>query len=115
LQVELEENQFDLVVIAQRLHALSPENAGILLRRGVAAVKPAGRLAMIDLFRGPTRPNVAEAFEALKLELDTRQGKMRTLEESQAALTEAGLQRIQFSFLAASRINLGLMVGQKAT
>ncbi len=111
--VDLPANQFDIVILAQRLHALGNEAALGMLRRAVAACKRGGRVVVIDLFRGPARPNLAEAVEAMKLDLETQAGQMRSLAESQAAFQDAGLSEIQFSFLAASRVNLGLMVGVK--
>ncbi len=54
-----------------------------------------------------------EAIEALRLDLETRDGRVRTLEETQKLLGEAGLSGIQFSFLAASHVNLGLAIGVK--
>ena len=68
----------------------------------------------VDLFRGPGKPNLAECIEALKLKLGTT-GRMRTLEETQAKLVAHDLREVQFTFLAASRINLGLAVGTKPT
>lgn len=112
-EVDLPPNYFDLVVIAQRLHALGHSESQSLLGRAIGAAKPAGHVVVIDLFRGPAKANLAEAVEAIKLELDTQSGRMRTLEESEAAFHDAGLQEIQFSFLAASQMNLGLMVAEK--
>ena len=105
--------QFDLVLLAQRLTSLSDPAAADLLRRGVAACRSGGRVVVIDTFRGPTKPNLAEAIEALTLELQTSGGKLRSLEETQKMLAEAGLGGIQFTFLAASQLNLGMAVGVK--
>lgn len=112
-EVQLPESGFDLVLLPQRLHALDDRGAERLVARAVAATAPGGRIVVIDLFRGPTKPKLAESVEALRLELDTRAGRMRSLEETQTLLARAGLENIQFSFLAASRINLGMMVGIK--
>ncbi len=111
--VELPEAEFDLVLIAQRLHCLSLEQARGWLVRAIAAAKPGGRVAVIDLFRGPAKPNLAECVEALKLDLGTQEGHMRTLQATQSLLQSLGLQRVQFAFLPASRVNLGLVVGEK--
>lgn len=110
---ELEAESYDMVILAERLHGLGEVTATALIQRASAALRPDGRLVIIDLFRGPTKPNLSESIEALKLELDTQDGSMRTLKESEDALKAAGLSEIQFSFLAASEINLGLMVGVK--
>jgi len=111
--VDLPEGEFDLVLLAQRVNGLGVEAAQSLLVRAVTAAKAGGRMVVIDLFRGPTKANLAESVEALKLELDTREGKIRSLQDAQALLESLGLQRVQFTFLAASRVNLGLAVGFK--
>jgi ubiquinone/menaquinone biosynthesis C-methylase UbiE len=112
-RVTVPDSEFDLVLLAQRLHCLSRDRAQSLLGRAIAAAKPGGRIVIIDLFRGPTKPNLAESLEALKLEIDTRDGQMRSLEETQKQLKALGLERVQFTFLAASRVNMGLAVGVK--
>ncbi len=112
-QVAVPDNEFDMVLLAQRLHCLSRDRAQSLLSRAIAAAKPGGRIVVIDLFRGPAKPNLAESIAALKLELDSRAGHMRTLEETQKQLKSLGLERVQFTFLAASRVNMGLAVGRK--
>lgn len=70
-------------------------------------------MVVIDTFRGPTKPNLVEAIEALTLELQTSGGKLRSLDETQKMLGEAGLGGIRFTFLAANQLNLGMAVGVK--
>jgi ubiquinone/menaquinone biosynthesis C-methylase UbiE len=112
-EVKLPNGEFDLVLIAQRISSLSEEKAGTLLSRAIAAGKAGGRIVVIDLFRGPTKPNLAESVEALKLELETHHGQMRTIEAIQNQLDSLELQQIQFTFLPASRVNMGMAVGVK--
>ncbi len=111
--VELPADQFDLVLMAQRLHSLDDDASKKLLERAIAAAKPGGKVVVIDLFRSPARPGVSEAVEALRLNLGTEGGRMRDLEETQALLREFGLQQVQFAFLAATPLNLGIAVGVK--
>ncbi len=113
LQVPIPAGQFDIVLIAQRLHSLGPEPSELLLKRAVQAARPNAKVVVIDLFRGPSRPQLSESVEALKLELGTTAGRMRSLEETQQQLRQQGLQRVQFAFLAATPLNLGLAVGVK--
>lgn len=112
-QVTVSDDEFDLVLLAQRISSLDNDRGENLLGRAVAATKPGGRVVVIDLFRGPTKPNLAESVEALKLELDTADGHMRSLEQAQQELKSAGLTDVQFTFLAASRVNMGMAVGVK--
>lgn len=109
--VDLPENKFDIVVIAQRVSALADSATNDLLQRSIAAAKAGGRIVVIDQFRTPTKPNLTETIEALKLELDTPNGAMWDLKSAQQRCIDAGLTGVQFTFLAASKVNMGLMVG----
>ena len=111
--MELPEAEFDLVLLAQRLGPLITDQATTLLERSIRAAKPGGRVVVIDLFRGPAKPNLAECIEALKLDLGTRGGHMRSLDEIQTLLQQLGLRRVQFAFLAASKVNMGMAVGER--
>jgi len=111
--VELPSNEFDIVLIAQRLHSSSPDVAERLLQQAVSTLAPGGQLVIIDLFRGPAKPRLSETIEALRLHIETEQGRMKTIKESQDELEKLGLAAPQFTFIAASRINLGMMVARK--
>ena len=113
MEVSFPDAAFDLVLIAQRISCLSVEKSALLLERAVAAARSGGRVVVIDLFRGPARPGLSESVEALRLELGTRGGHMRSLEEIQVLLQEGGLQQVQFTFLAASKVNMGMAVGRR--
>ena len=113
--VELSSDAYDLVVLAQRLSCLAAEAGTQLMAKAAAAVKPGGRLVVIDVFRGPTAPDISECIEALKLELETPSGSVRSLDQIQAELTRLGLEQVQFAFLADSRVNMGMAVGNRAS
>ncbi len=113
LEVKLPTDRFDWVVLAQRLSCLGPDIASRLVTQAVQAAKPGGRIVVIDLFRGPARFNLSECVQALNLQLETRQGNVRTLEQMESELREAGLEDIQFVFLSRSRANLGMAVATK--
>lgn len=108
----LPESNFDLVLIAQRLHAASPTGRQRLLDQATAALVPGGRLVLVDLFEGPARPRLAETIEALRIYLATPQGDVLSADGLQQQLRQRDFQDIRFSFIAASRINLGVMVAQ---
>lgn len=113
LSVDLsDQSPFDFVLLAQRLHALDEERGDALIARAVSMLKPGARLIVVDLFRGPTQANLSESVEALKLRLQTPAGQMRSFDESQQRLQRAGLTNVQFTFIASSRVNLGLVVGE---
>jgi len=110
---KLDSGDFDLVVIAQRLHSSTSEAAKRMLEQAKKSLISGGRLIIIDLFRGPTKPRLSETIEALRLHLSTECGRIRSIKDTEAQLEGAGLIDIQFTFLAASRINLGMMVARK--
>ena len=110
---ELDDAEFDLVLIAQRLGCLGPNEGQKLLSKAIAALKCGGKLVVIDLFRGPAKPDMSECIEALKLELGTQHGSMRTLEAIQTELVELGLEDPQVTFMPDSRVNMGMAVANR--
>ena len=112
-ETDLPDHEFDLVVLAQRLGGLDDQAAAKMLDKAASACKSGGRVVVIDPFRGPNKPDLAEAIEALRLNLQTQGGRMRSLDEIQQLMSAAGFAQIQFTFLAASQAKLGLAVGVK--
>lgn len=113
LGVELPDAAFDMTLIPQRLHAHGARRGGELLKRAVAATRPGGRVVVIDLFRNPGQPTLTETLAALRIELETPDGQIPTLEETRAQLLEAGLTGVQFTYLAASQAGHGMAVGTR--
>lgn len=109
----LENDSYDMVVIAQRLNALSKEQIDLVLGRAIGALKVGGKLVVIDSFRGPNRPSLAESLETLRMQVQTTSGEVPALTDAQARMEKAGYGNVQFTFIAASRIGLGLMIGTK--
>ncbi|MEM6688296.1 MAG: class I SAM-dependent methyltransferase [Planctomycetota bacterium] len=113
-EVAIESGAFDLSLVAQRLSARADEPAVSLIARAAEATKPGGQVVVIDLFRGKSNLNLSDSIEALRLDLATRAGRMRTLQEGQAIMAAAGLGDVQFTYLPDSRTQLGMLVGRKA-
>lgn len=113
LNSSLQPDRFDFVVVAQRLNALSHGQIDRVLRRCHDALKPGGKLVVIDSFRGPNRPSLAESLETLRMQVQTTQGEVPDLATAQKRMEKAGFENVQFTFIAASRIGLGLMIGGK--
>ena len=111
VQSDLPDAHFDLVLIAQRLNTLNQEMGNRLLSKAISACRPGGRVVVIDLFQSPAQARLGECIESLKLEVDTTHGRVPTLRDGQKRFQDAGLSDVQFTFLAASRVNMGLMVG----
>lgn len=111
--VTLEDEAYDLVVMAGRLSVESPERDAEVFRRIQSTLRGGGELAVIDLFRGPSGPNLTESVEALKLALSTPEGHIRDAEAVRKSLLENGFGACQFAFLAASRQGYGLLLATK--
>lgn len=112
--LDLQPEHYDMVFVGQRLHTMDDDSARRFLARCIEATKPGGTVVVVDLFFGPHRQTLSESIEALKLVLETQGGYIRTLPQAEAMFKDAGLESVQFSFLAASRIHLGLIKGTKA-
>ena len=113
VEAELGDAEYDLVLVAQRLGCLGPREGQKLLSKAIKALKVGGKLVVIDLFRGPAKPDMSECVEALKLELGTQHGSMRTLEAIQTELAELGLENAQVTFMPDSRVNMGMAVANR--
>lgn len=113
LESPLASGSYDMVVIAQRLNALASEQIDVVLGRALGALKVGGKLVVIDSFRGPNRPSLAESLETLRMQVQTTNGEVPGLADAQARMEKAGFSNVQFTFIAASRIGLGLMIGTK--
>ncbi|TWT92753.1 N5-glutamine S-adenosyl-L-methionine-dependent methyltransferase [Stieleria varia] len=111
----LDEASFDLVLLAQRLSVLSSEAAVSMLGVAAKLTKPGGRVVLVDVFRGQSRPTLTESIGALRIATGTGAGYVRSLKEAQQLMLGAGLGEIQFTYLAASREHLGMMVARKIT
>ncbi|MFG0287286.1 MAG: class I SAM-dependent methyltransferase [Rhodopirellula sp. JB044] len=109
----LPEAAYDIVVIAQRLHAFGPSQIKEILDTVITSLKPGGRLIVIDSFRGPHQPMLAESLEMLRMQVQTSEGEVPELPVAEQRMKDAGYEDIQFTFIAASRIGLGMMIGNK--
>lgn len=112
LSVTVGEDQFDVVVLAQQLSLYSDNDVAKILSKAFAATKSGGRVVAPDLYLGPGRVGLTEAIGRLSVRLGTDGGRVRDLRECQAMFQEAGAKGIQFTYLAASREGLGMIVAK---
>lgn len=115
--IDLTDREFDLAVIAQRMHATTEAGRGSLIDKAYNSLVPGGRLVVVDLFRGPTKPRLTETIEALRIHAGTGgtgEGRMQSIEDLQSQLKSRGLADIRFTFIEASRVNFGMMVATKS-
>lgn len=113
LGTPLPANRYDMILIAQRLHAYSADQIDRILASCLASLKVGGRIVVIDSFRGPHRPTLSESLEALRLRVHTSEGDVPELKAAENRFRDAGFESVQFTYIAASRIGLGMMIGSK--
>jgi len=90
--IEIPEDRFDRIILANVLHLEPPEQAAALIRRVTAALLPGGNLVIVDMLGDGTLVGErAQAIYALHLALRTRQGKVHPLSDLQAWVKQAGL------------------------
>ena len=112
-EVELEHDQYDWVVIAQRLSGIGIEEAESFLARAVKFLKVGGRLAVIDLFDMGGKVTLVDRLESLRLKLETSRGSIISPPQLQSQLASCGLVNCQFALLSKDRAKFGVVVGKK--
>jgi len=113
LDAELESDYYDYVLLAQQLHSLVPVQIDRVLEKAAGAAKTGGRVIVIDAFSASHQPTLAESLEALRLTIETTAASVPQLKVAEDRMRRAGLDELQFTYIAASRIGLGMMVGVK--
>lgn len=112
-EVSLEANAYDLVLIAGRLSGQASDKDRETIERVKQLLKVGGELVLIDLFRGPGKPNINESIEAIRLATKTPAGEIRDAEQMRKLLLESGFAACQFAFIAASRQGWGMLLAVK--
>jgi ubiquinone/menaquinone biosynthesis C-methylase UbiE len=95
-QVEFPAGQYDLVLLGHIIHGENEASARKLLGRLRGALKPGGRLAIIDMI--PNNERTGPPFPlifALNMFLHTENGGTYTFAEYSKWLTEAGFSRVE--------------------
>jgi len=95
-QVDFGEGRYDVALLGNIVHSEGERSARDLFRRLHRALKPQGRLVVIDLLpneerSGPPHP----VLFALNMLVNTEAGDTYTLSEYTAWLTEAGFARVE--------------------
>ena len=103
---------FDLVFLSAIIHSNSPDGNRALIRRGVAALNPTGRLVIQDFIvdEARTGPPFGVLF-ALNMLVGTAAGDTYTESEARQWMTEAGLSGVVRTDTA---FGTTLLTGRKA-
>ncbi len=111
--VELMDDHFDLAIIANVAHLLTPEGNVALLRRIHGALKPGGAVAVIDVVPGNPTGDLPRALYALGLALRTKSGRTYSREELDRCLSEGGFDPGTWTGLDVVPHTLGMVVASR--
>jgi SAM-dependent methyltransferase len=111
--VELEDESFDLVIIGGFCHLFGEEKNRALVRRAHHALRPGGRLAIIDVVPEDETNERILNFYRLSLLRRTREGQVYPFSAFAAWMSEAGLVDVDRKPLAGSP-RLSLVWGRRA-
>ncbi|MDQ3818882.1 MAG: methyltransferase domain-containing protein [Acidobacteriota bacterium] len=95
-EVDFGENRYDLALLGNIVHSEGEESSRSLFKRLYGALKPGGRIVIIDMIpnderTGPPFP----LFFAINMLLNTEKGSTYTLAEYTEWLSDAGFKRVE--------------------
>jgi ubiquinone/menaquinone biosynthesis C-methylase UbiE len=91
--VDLPAHRFDRVILANVLHLETPERANSLIARVAPALRPGGKLVVIDaLAEGDAAADRSRSIYALHLAMRTREGRVHSRDEIERWCRDAGLE-----------------------
>ncbi|MFT5522068.1 MAG: 2-polyprenyl-3-methyl-5-hydroxy-6-metoxy-1,4-benzoquinol methylase [Pirellulaceae bacterium] len=111
--VDLEPESYDLVVLSNVLQLLDEQQTKQLLSRCFAALRPAGEVAIIDVFSGQDAGKLTYAISALNIALRTQRGRVCQPTVLQSQLGAVGYKKPVYSHLPVAPYTMGLMVASK--
>ena len=109
----LDNDTFDLVVIAGLLHRHQKEDCRQLIQRFSQLVKVDGEMAIIDVFEGQEKGDRTRTVFELELFLRTSRGTLHNPTDVEAYMKEGGLSQIRFAHLPAPPHVWGLLLGKR--
>jgi 2-polyprenyl-3-methyl-5-hydroxy-6-metoxy-1,4-benzoquinol methylase len=109
--VALPDRQYDLAIIANVSHLLTAEGNAALFRRARGALRPGGRIAIVDVFPGQSLGDVNRTLYAVGLALRTEQGHVYTLDELRPLLAGAGFDKLRLEPLPVPPHAVGMLLG----
>jgi SAM-dependent methyltransferase len=89
-EVEFPAAAFDLVILANVTHLETPAGNRALLAKAARALRPNGRLAVIDVFPGQPQGDLNRTLYVLGLALRTKQGRVYSIEELSSMMCDCG-------------------------
>ena len=113
-EVELPEARFDLALVANVTHLESPEGNRSLFEKIYHALKPAGRIAIIDVFAGLPEGDLNRTLYALGLALRTEAGRVFERGELEALLGQAGFGPAELIHLPVPPCVMGMLIAERS-
>ena len=112
-EVDLPMDLFDLAIVGNVTHLETVEGNRKLFRKLHSALKPGGRIAVMDIFPGQAEGDINRTLYALGLALRTQQGQVHTPQALEALLVEAGFGQVSLCELPVPPYAVGMMTGSK--
>lgn len=95
-EIEFGENRYDLAILGNIVHSEGEDSSRDLFKRLYKALKPGGRIVIIDMIPNNERTGPPFAlFFALNMLLNTEKGSTYTLAEYTEWLSDAGFKRVE--------------------
>lgn len=105
--------QFDLVLLANRLHRRNAGQCRQIIQELAKHIRPDGELAIVDVFPGKDQADQHRHLLSLELGLRTATGTLHAPQELQGILESSGFGGIQFAHLPAAPGHWGIMLGTR--
>lgn len=109
-EVEFPVGTFDLVILANVTHLESPDGNRHLIAKARQALKPGGRIAIIDVLPGQSQGDLNRTLYTLGLALRTERGRVYSTEELTALLRERGFDASQLFPLDVPPFLMGMLL-----
>ncbi len=112
-EVDLPEETYDFVIVANVTHIETPEGNRALFRKLRTSLKNGGELAIFDVMPGQEEGDLPRALYALGLALRTEQGQVYTCDELQGFLKDTGFSEATFNSIKAPPYSMGMIFARK--
>lgn len=108
----LEMHTYDMAVLGNVTHILTPQKNAELFTRVKHTLKPNGELVIFDVFSGQPKGNLAAALYALGLGIRTENGSVFTADELIEFLQAAGFSQFVVEPLEITPYTMGMIVAR---
>ena len=111
--IEIEANQFDLVILENVLHRENSEEVLNLLSKARATLREDGEIVIIDVFPGQSDGDVARSLFELSVNMRLSSGELHSPDSMRELLQKSGFDKLEFAHLNTPPFLYGLLVGRR--